>query len=66
MKVKNQWVYLYHAVDSKSNAINFYLKRIRYHRTAKRFFKKTLRSFYFSKLRGYYGRQEPYLSNYNC
>ncbi|MRB30591.1 DDE-type integrase/transposase/recombinase [Bacillus thuringiensis] len=37
IKVKGQWMYLYHAVDSKGNTINFYLSKIRDLKTAKCF-----------------------------
>lgn len=49
MKVKGRWTYLYRAVDSKGNTINFHLSKTRDHRTAKRFFKKALQSFHVSK-----------------
>ena len=51
VKVKGQWMYLYRAVDSKGNTIDFYLSKTRDHRAAKRFFKKALRSFHVSKPR---------------
>ena len=51
IKVKGQWMYLYRAVDSKGNTIDFYLSKSRNHKAAKRFFKKALRSFYVSKPR---------------
>ncbi|MGR5874878.1 DDE-type integrase/transposase/recombinase [Bacillus pacificus] len=40
IKVKGQWMYLYHAVDSKGNTIDFYLSKTRDQKAAKRFFKK--------------------------
>ncbi|RPK10895.1 hypothetical protein FH5_03973 [Priestia endophytica] len=49
MKVKAQWVYLYRAVDSERNTIDFYLSKTRDHQAAKRFFKKALQPFYVSK-----------------
>ncbi len=49
MKVKGQWMYLYRAVDSKGNTIDFHLSKTRDHRAAKRFFKKALQSFHVSK-----------------
>ncbi|PEO23772.1 IS6 family transposase, partial [Bacillus pseudomycoides] len=49
IKVKSQWVYLYRAVDSKRNAIDFYLSKARNHKAAKRFFKKALQSFHISE-----------------
>ncbi|WP_455931174.1 IS6 family transposase [Priestia aryabhattai] len=51
VKVKGQWMYLYRAVDSEGNTINFYLSKTRDHKAAKRFFKKALRSFHVSKPR---------------
>ncbi|ARJ25464.1 IS6 family transposase (plasmid) [Bacillus mycoides] len=51
VKVKGQWMYLYRAVDSKGNTIDFHLSKTRDHRAAKRFFKKALRSFHASKPR---------------
>ncbi|MEB9914995.1 IS6 family transposase, partial [Bacillus cereus] len=51
IKVKGQWVYLYRAVDSKGNTINFYLSKTRDQKTAKHFFKIALWSFHISKPR---------------
>ncbi|MED4134112.1 IS6 family transposase [Priestia megaterium] len=51
VKVKGQWVYLYRAVDSKGNTIDFYLSKTRDHKAAKCFFKKALRSLHVSKPR---------------
>ena len=51
VKVKGQWMYLYRAVDSEGNTIDFYLSKTRDHKAAKRFFKKALRSFHVSKPR---------------
>lgn len=51
MKVKGQWTYLYRAVDSEGNTIDFYLSNKRNHKAAKRFFKKYLGSFHVSKPR---------------
>ncbi|MFL0491786.1 IS6 family transposase [Bacillus sp. 179-I 2A5 NHS] len=51
VKVKGQWMYLYRAVDSKGNTIDFHLSKTRDHKAAKRFFKKALRSFHTSKPR---------------
>ncbi|NOU98918.1 DDE-type integrase/transposase/recombinase [Paenibacillus sp. LMG 31457] len=42
MKVKAQWKYLYRAVDSKGNTIDFMLSENRDASEAKRFFKKAL------------------------
>ncbi|RAS75599.1 IS6 family transposase [Priestia endophytica] len=41
-KVKGQWMYLYRAVDSEGNTIDFYLSKSRDTKAAKRFFKKAL------------------------
>ncbi|WP_070170747.1 IS6 family transposase, partial [Bacillus mycoides] len=51
IKVKGQWMYLYRAVDSKGNTIDFFLNKTRGQKAAKRFFKKALRSFHVSKPR---------------
>jgi transposase-like protein len=51
MKVKGQWMYLYRAVDSKGNTIDFYLSKTRDHKAVKCFFKKALRSFHVSNPR---------------
>ncbi|MCX2829035.1 IS6 family transposase [Bacillus pseudomycoides] len=51
IKVKRQWMYLYRAVDSKGNTIDFYLSKARNHKAAKRFFKKALQSFHVSQPR---------------
>ncbi|WP_026221723.1 IS6 family transposase [Bacillus sp. 37MA] len=51
IKVKGQWMYLYRAVDSKGNTIDFYLGKARDKQAAKCFFKKALRSFHVSKPR---------------
>ncbi|EOO71740.1 IS6 family transposase [Bacillus mycoides] len=51
VKVKGQWMYLYRAVDSKGNTIDFHLRKTRNHRATKRFFKKALQSFHVSKPR---------------
>ncbi|PGT61165.1 IS6 family transposase, partial [Bacillus cereus] len=51
VKVKGQWMYLYRAVDSDGNTIDFYFSKTRDHKAAKRFFKKALRSFHVSKPR---------------
>ena len=48
---KRKWMYLYRAVDSKGNTIDFYLSKTRDKQTAKCFFKKALRSFHVSKPR---------------
>ncbi len=44
-------MYLYRAVDSEGNTIDFYLSKTRNHKTAKRFFKKALQSFHVLKPR---------------
>ncbi|WP_257151671.1 IS6 family transposase [Bacillus pseudomycoides] len=51
IKVKGQWMYLYRAVDSEGNTIDFHLSKTRNHKAAKRFFKKAFRSFHASKPR---------------
>jgi transposase, IS6 family len=42
IKVKGQWTYLYRAVNSEGNTIDFYLSKSRDARAAKYFFKKAL------------------------
>lgn len=49
VKVKGQWMYLYRAVDSEGNTIDFYLSKTRNTEAAKHFFKKALQSFHVSK-----------------
>ncbi|EOQ04712.1 transposase [Bacillus cereus VDM021] len=51
IKVKGQWMYLYCAVDSEGNTIDFYLSKSRDKQAAKRFFKKALAFSYISKPR---------------
>ena len=51
IKVTGQWMYLYRAVDSKGNTIDFCLSKTRDQQATKRFFKKALRSFHVSKPR---------------
>ena len=51
IKVKGQWMYLYRAVDSEGNTIDFYLSKTRNHKAAKLFFKKALQSFHNSEPR---------------
>jgi len=51
IKVKGQWMYLYRAVDSEENTIDFYLSESRDKQAAKRFFKKALAFSYVSKPR---------------
>jgi transposase-like protein len=51
IKVKGQWMYLYRAVDSEGNSIDFYLSKTRDKQAAKCFFKKALRSVHVSKPR---------------
>jgi len=48
VKVKGQWTYLYRAVDSEGNTIDFYLSKTRNKQAAKRFFKKALAFSYVS------------------
>jgi IS6 family transposase len=51
IKVKGEWNYLYRAVDSEGNTIDFYLSKTRDKKTVKRFLKKALLSFHVSKSR---------------
>ncbi|MEK0224091.1 IS6 family transposase [Bacillus proteolyticus] len=51
VKVKGQWLYLYRAVDSEGNTIDFYLGESRDKQAAKRFFKKALAFSHVSKPR---------------
>ncbi|MGN7198023.1 IS6-like element ISBwe3 family transposase [Bacillus mycoides] len=51
IKVKGQWMYLYRAVDSKGNTIDFHLSKSRDKQAAKCFFKKALAFSYVSKPR---------------
>ncbi|MEK4418382.1 IS6 family transposase [Bacillus sp. FSL K6-0268] len=51
LKIKGEKMYLYRAIDSEGNRINFYLSKTRNHKAAKRFFKKALQSFHVSKPR---------------
>lgn len=44
-------MYLYRAVDSEGNTIDFYLSKTRDHKTAKRFLRKALQSFHASNPR---------------
>ncbi|PDY40800.1 DDE-type integrase/transposase/recombinase, partial [Bacillus pseudomycoides] len=44
IKVKGKWMYLYRAVDSEGNTIDFIFSKTRDHKAAKRFFKKALQS----------------------
>ncbi len=46
IKVKGQWKYLYRAVDSKGNTLDFLLSAKRNARAAERFFRKTLNASY--------------------
>ncbi|HHT7228535.1 TPA: IS6 family transposase, partial [Bacillus cereus] len=55
LKVKGQWMYLYRAVDSEGNTVDFYLSKSRNHKAAKRFFKKALQSFHALKPRAITG-----------
>ena len=41
IKVKGKWTYLYRAVDSKGNTIDFYLSKNRDKQSVKNFFKKS-------------------------
>ncbi|EOP51470.1 transposase [Bacillus cereus VD136] len=51
VKVKGQWMYLYRAVDSEGNTIDFYLSKSRDTQAAKRFFKKALAASHICKPR---------------
>ncbi|KRF53709.1 MULTISPECIES: IS6 family transposase [Priestia] len=51
VKVKGQWMYLYRAVDSEGDTIDFYLSKTRNKQAAKRFFKKALAFSHVSKPR---------------
>jgi transposase, IS6 family len=51
VKVKGQWMYLYRAVDSEGNTIDFYLSESRDKQAAKRFLKKALAFSYVSRPR---------------
>ncbi|MET3295137.1 UNVERIFIED_ORG: IS6 family transposase [Bacillus proteolyticus] len=51
IKIKGQWTYLYGAVDSEGNTIDFYLSKSRDKQAAKRFFKKALTFSYTAKPR---------------
>jgi transposase-like protein len=44
IKVKGEWKYLYRAVDSEGNTIDFLLRAKRDARAAERFFRKALRA----------------------
>jgi IS6 family transposase len=48
IKVNGEWKYLYRAVDSEGNTIDFYLSKTRDKKAAKRFLKKALLSFHVS------------------
>jgi transposase, IS6 family len=47
VKVKGQWMYLYRAVDSEGNTIDFYLSKTRDHKAAKHFSRKLCGLFMF-------------------
>ena len=44
VKLNGKWIYLYRAVDSKGNTIDFWLSKSRDKRAAKKFFRKALKS----------------------
>lgn len=44
VKVKGKWMYLYRAVDSEGNTLDFMLSKKRDKKAAKRFFKKVLKA----------------------
>lgn len=51
IKVKGRWMYLYRAVDSEENIIDFYLSKSRDKQAAQHFYKKALAFLYISKPR---------------
>ncbi|WP_141525112.1 IS6 family transposase, partial [Bacillus sp. AFS018417] len=51
IKIKGEWMYLYRAVDSEGNTIDFYLSKNRNAKSAKCFFKKALASSHVSSPR---------------
>ena len=51
IKVKGQWMYLYRAVDSDGNSIDFYLSKTRDAKAAKHFLKKALAFSYVARPR---------------
>jgi transposase-like protein len=51
IKVKGPWMYLYRAVDSAENTIDFFLSKTRDAKSAKRFLKNALTFSYFAKPR---------------
>ncbi|USK34542.1 IS6 family transposase [Bacillus sp. F19] len=51
IKVKGQWMYLYRAVDSDGNTIDFFLSKTRDAKSAKRYLKKALAFSYVAKPR---------------
>jgi len=51
VKVKGQWKYLYRAVDSEGNTLDFLLNAKRDARAAERFFRKTLNTTHTQTLR---------------
>ncbi|MBT2736569.1 IS6 family transposase [Bacillus sp. ISL-7] len=51
IKIKGEWMYLYRAVDSEGNTIDFYLRKNRNAQSAKCFFKKALASSHVSSPR---------------
>ena len=42
VKIKGEWYYLYRAIDSRGNTIDFFLSRNRDKKTVKKFIKKTI------------------------
>ncbi len=59
MKAKGQWIYLYHAVDSEGNTIDFYLSESRDKQAVKRFFKKTMAASHICKPRAITADKNP-------
>lgn len=62
VKGKGQWMYLYRAVDSEGNTIDFCLSKTRDHKATKRFFQESFADFSCFKAPCYHSRQEPSLS----
>lgn len=52
IEVKGKWKYLYRAVDSESNTLNFMFSAKRDARVAERFFRKALKAFHNQSPRG--------------
>ena len=61
VRVKGRWTYLYRAVDSRGQTIDFLLSARRDTVAAKRFFRKALAQPHVVKSAHHHGRQEPRL-----